>query len=208
MIPAGRFITLEGGEGAGKSTHIQAIKQQLEARGITVLLTREPGGTKGAEAIRNLVVNGVGDRWDPLTELFLMMAARQDHVTRCVAPALAAGNWVISDRFHDSSRVYQGLAGGLGLALVDQFHAPILATAKPDLTILIDLDPQIGLQRRAGQAAGTRFEAKGLAFHEKVRDGFLTLAQMEPSRFLVVDGAQELASVEAEILAGVEQRLL
>lgn len=203
----GRFITFEGGEGAGKSTQIKRLASTLQLQGLDVVATREPGGTDGAEAIRALVVQGTADRWDPLTELFLIMAARQDHVQRLILPALQQGQWVISDRFFDSSRVYQGIAGGLGLDLIDRFHEPVLPDAMPDLTVVIDLDPEIGLARAARQGHEERFEAKGLSFHQQVRDGFLALADRDRARFLVIDGNQSADAVSAAIYDGVKARL-
>jgi dTMP kinase len=170
------------------------------------LTTREPGGTAGAEAIRALVVEGSADRWDALAELFLMMAARQDHIQRLILPAIHDGKWVLSDRFHDSSRVYQGIAGGLGVNLVDSFHKPMLREAMPDLTVLIDIEPSVGLARASQSGTETRFEEKGSGFHWMVRDGFRTLAEIDPERFIIVDGARSTAEVTAAILRGIAGR--
>ena len=207
MLSRGRFITFEGGEGAGKSTQIRRLEAWLSARGNDVVCTREPGGTTGAEAIRQLVVEGRADKWDAMTELLLMMAARQDHIQKVIRPALEAGRWVLSDRFHDSSRVYQGIAGGLGLGLVDKFHEDILAEMMPDLTVLIDLDPCIGLERRAQDTTTVRFEQKGTSFHQTVRTGFLELAKAEPHRFLIVDGHKPQDAVERTIREGIMERI-
>ena len=144
----GRFITLEGGEGAGKTTQLRRLVDYLGRAGQNVRATREPGGTQGAEEIRTLVTGGKVDRWHPMTELLLMMAARSDHIERVIRPSLARGEWVVSDRFHDSSRVYQGLAGGLGLDTVDRLHEPLLDGVLPDLTLILDLPVETGLARR------------------------------------------------------------
>lgn len=199
----GRFITFEGGEGVGKSTQLRRLKEGLEGRGHGVVATREPGGTPGAEAIRRLAVEGESERWDPLAELFLMLASRQEHLHRLIRPALDEGRTVLCDRFFDSSRVYQGLAGGLGLDLVDRLHEPVLRGLRPDLTLLLDLPPEVGL-RRAGPG---RFEAKGRDFHERVRAGFLRLCTNEPDRFALIDGTDEPDAVAAAIWAAVAERL-
>ena len=196
----GRLITLEGGEGAGKTTQQRRLAAHLEARGIETVLTREPGGTPGAEQIRALVTGGAVDRWSAMTELLLMMAARSDHLDRVVRPALDAGRWVVSDRFHDSSRVYQGLAGGLGLEVVDRLHAPLLGSTLPDLTLLLDLDPRVGRERRRAQGGGGRFEDKHDDYHDRVRAGFLALARAEPRRFAVVDAARAEDEVAIDVI--------
>jgi len=204
----GRLITFEGGEGAGKSTQIVRAATWLRGQGLEVRLTREPGGTPGAETIRELVLGGQADRWNAMTELCLMMAARSDHLDRLIRPALADGVWVLSDRFHDSSRVYQGIAGELGLATVDTMHGPLLDGAVPDLTLVLDLDPSTGLARREFAGDGSRFEAKTPAFHQAVRDGFRRLAALEPGRFAVIDAQRPTATVAAEIEAVIAERLL
>lgn len=204
----GRLITFEGGEGAGKSTQIVRAATWLRGQGLKVRLTREPGGTPGAESIRDLVLSGKADRWNPMTELCLMMAARSDHLDRLIRPALAEGAWVLSDRFHDSSRVYQGIAGELGLDAVDAMHKPLLNGNAPDLTLLLDLDPNDGLSRRELAGDGSRFEAKTLAFHKAVRDGFRELAAGEPERFAVIDAAQPASAVASAIEVAITKRLL
>ncbi len=195
-----RFVTLEGGEGAGKSTLIEALARDLEAVGERVVVTREPGGSDGGEAIRRLLVEGAGDRWSPTAELFLFLAARSDHLERVVRPALAKGTWVLSDRFWDSTRVYQGLVGGLDLALIDRLHDDWLAPFRPGLTLLFDVPVEIGLAR----AAPGRFEAKGAAFHEAVRQGFLDLAARETDRFTVVDASGDARRVTAAATAALD----
>jgi len=168
--------------------------------------TREPGGTPGAEAIRDLVLDGPAEAWSGGVEALLMTAARLDHVERLIAPALAAGKWVLSDRFADSTRVYQGIAGGIGVACIDALHDLFLATARPDLTILLDLPVEAGLARRAAAGGGSRFEAKGRAFHQHVRQGFLTLAEAAPERFLVVDAIAAPETVTATIRQALAAR--
>lgn len=159
----------------------------MRAAGIAELSTREPGGTPGAEAIRRLLLDGTAETWLPLAELYLFLAARSDHVARVIRPAMSAGRWVLCDRFADSTRVYQGLAGGLGLHLVDRLQEPALAGLVPDLTVLLDLPPETGLRRRRADGGEGRFEAKGSAYHLRIREGFLELARREPDRFLVLD---------------------
>jgi dTMP kinase len=203
----GRFITLEGGEGAGKSTQAERLVAWLARVGIEALATREPGGTRGGEAIRQLLLGGSADRWGPAAELMLVNAARADHVERVVRPALGRGVWVVCDRYVDSSRVYQGLVGGCGLAAVDRLHDEILHLPWPDLTLLLDLDPQEGIRRREGSGSGvTRFEQKGDEFHRKVRDGFLQLAAAEPDRMVLIDAALPLDAVADRIRGAVDER--
>ncbi|MEL6962640.1 MAG: dTMP kinase [Pseudomonadota bacterium] len=207
MTERGRLITLEGGEGAGKSTQIQHLAKALAAAGIDVVTTREPGGTPGAEAIRSLVTEGTADRWSPLTETLLFLAARQDHVERLIEPALADGRWVLCDRFIDSTRVYQGLAGTLGLGVIDQLHHVIFDHITPDLTLLLDLPVDLGLARRNAAGDGNRFEQKVTSFHQAVREGFLELAREAPDRFAVIDAAPAPDSVAATIIDVIRQRL-
>ena len=188
MSAGGRFVTFEGGEGAGKSTQLRHLAARLRESGLEVLATREPGGTPGAEALRRLLLRGGAERWTPLAELYLFLGARADHVARRIRPALLEGRWVLCDRFHDSTRVYQGIAGGLGIELVDRLQEPVLEQARPELTILLDIPAATGLARSREAGNGSRFEAKRLDYHERVRRGFLELAAREPDRFLVVDG--------------------
>jgi dTMP kinase len=202
----GVFITFEGGEGAGKTTQLRALADWLGRVGVPLVTTREPGGTPGAEAIRDLVLGGAVDAWSGGVEALLMTAARLDHVERLIEPALADGRWVLSDRFVDSTRVYQGIAGGLGVERIDALHALFLATARPDLTILLDLPVEAGLGRRAEAGGGSRFEAKGRGFHERVRAGFRALAEAAPERFFVVDATASPAIVAATIEVAIRQR--
>ena len=171
-----------------------------------LVTTREPGGTAGAEAIRELVLGGAVDAWSGGVEALLMTAARLDHVERLIGPSLGAGRWVLADRFADSTRVYQGIAGGIGLERIDALHDLFLAAATPDLTILLDLSVEAGLGRRHAAGGGSRFEAKGRAFHERVREGFLALARAAPDRFLVLDASGSASAVAEQIEAEVARR--
>lgn len=202
-----RFVTFEGGEGAGKSTQIARAAAALEARGLRVRVTREPGGTEGAEAIRRLLLDGPAERWTATAELLLVAAARAEHLARVIEPALATGSWVLCDRYLDSTRVYQGLAGGLGLALVDRLQGEVLGFRLPDLTLVLDVPVETGLARRRDQGGATRFERKAREFHERVREGFRTLAAAEPDRILLVDADRPVDAVAAEIEAVLVARL-
>ena len=209
MAPTrGRLITFEGGEGAGKSTQIARLAAGLRASGLSVVETREPGGTAGAEEIRRLLVTGDAGRWDAATELLLICAARRDHVRRLIAPALAAGTWVLCDRFADSTLAYQGIAGGLGAAAIASANAVATDGLAPDLTLVLDIDPLAGLAR-AHQGGGeeTRFETFDTGFHAAVRQAFLDIAQAEPQRCVVVDAAQPADVVAAVIAASVRHHL-
>jgi dTMP kinase len=206
MTQRGRLITFEGGEGAGKSTQIKSLEAAFRAAGVAVVATREPGGTPGAEAIRALLVGGTPTRWLPLTETLLLLAARHDHVIRVIEPALVAGRWVLCDRFVDSTRVYQGVAGALGLALIDQLHRTVFGELRPDLTLILDLPAQAGLARRRAGAGVNRFEQMDAAFHERVREGFLAIARAEPERCCVIDAAPSADVVASRIRAAVQTR--
>jgi dTMP kinase len=208
IVASGRFITLEGGEGAGKSTQARRLADRLAARGHRAVVTREPGGSPGAESIRALLVTGEADRWSPITETLLMYAARRDHIERTIAPALAAGDWVVSDRFADSTRAYQGAGGGAPGSLIQSLERYVLGETRPDLTLILDLPVEAGLARAATRDhAETRFEAKGEAFHRRLREGFLAIARVESDRCAVIDAGQDVGAVEAAIWAAVEQRL-
>jgi dTMP kinase len=186
----GLFITLEGGEGAGKSTLAKKIRDFLHSKNIDVLLTREPGGTNEAEAIRSLVVEGDKDRFDPTTEALLFNAARRHHLHHSILPALEKGYWVISDRFVDSTLVYQGSVQGVDLGFLKSLHHDTCYNIFPDLTFLLDVPVDIGLYRtnkRPNNNSEVRFEQKGSAFHEAVRRAFLVLAQQYPERYKVLD---------------------
>ncbi|MDP1874809.1 dTMP kinase [Phenylobacterium sp.] len=204
----GRFITFEGGEGGGKSTQLRLLAQRLSGPGRDVVSTREPGGSPGAEAIRDLLVRGQADRWSALTETLLMYAARRDHVERVIGPALERGAWVLCDRFADSTRAYQGAAGGTDPALISALEDHVLAGVRPDLTLVLDLPPETGLGRAADRAGlETRFESKGEAFHARLREAFLDIAAAEPERCRVIDASRSLETVSADIWSAVEDLL-
>jgi len=206
---AARFVTFEGGEGAGKSTQIRILEHNLLDRGIKSVVTREPGGTPGAEAIRSLLVTGEPDRWDAMTEALLNTAARRDHAEKVIWPALDDNVWVLCDRFADSTLAYQGKAGGLGYDGLDQLYRFAIGERRPDLTIVMDVPVDIGLGR-AGKRSGqeTRFEQHEQRFHDNVRAAFLEIAETEPTRCIVVDATRPKDDVAALIMQAVEQRLL
>jgi dTMP kinase len=204
----GRFITFEGGEGAGKSTQVKRLAARLQAEGHEVVTTREPGGSPGAESIRDIVLRGDADRWSPVTETLLMYAARRDHIERVIRPALARGAWVVCDRFADSTRAYQGAAGGTDPGLISALETYILEDVRPDLTLVFDLPPEVGLERAHARAgAEMRFESKGMAFHQRLRDGFRAIAEAEPDRCAVIDASAAMDAVEAAVWGAVSERL-
>jgi dTMP kinase len=207
--PRGKLISFEGGEGTGKSTQTRLLKSALEARGKRIILTREPGGSPGAEEIRKLVVEGEPQRWTPLSETLLFIAARADHVARVIEPALARGEWVVSDRFSDSTYVYQGIARGLGIEKVRRLHEAALGSFAPDLTIVLDLDPAEGLKRAGGRGPGkeTRFERFDAEFHQTLRVAFRDIAKAEPKRCVLIDTARPPDVVAADVWRAVEERL-
>lgn len=201
------FISFEGIDGSGKSTQARLLSEQLSGLGHDVVLTREPGGSPGAEEIRRLVLEGESDRWSATTELLLFTAARRDHLERTILPALKDGKIVITDRFADSSRIYQGLGRAELGALVDRLHDLVIGR-EPDLTVLVDMDPEVGLSRALGRQDGEdRFEGFGLDMQRRMRDGFLKLAKDNPERFCIVDGNRPIEVVQADILALVQERL-
>ena len=202
-----QFITLEGVDGSGKSTQAKLLKEALEAEGHSVLLTREPGGSPGAEEIRSLVLEGEPDRWSAETEILLFTAARRDHLERTILPALAAGTIVICDRFVDSTRVYQGLTRGDLRDVVDKLHA-LMIGREADLTLLFDMDPKLGLARaKARQTSEERFEDMGLEMQLAMRQGFLVLAKGAPERFAVIDAGRDIEAIAADALAAVRAGL-
>ena len=199
MTANSAFISFEGIDGSGKTTQLELLAEQLRTEGHQVLLTREPGGSPGAEEIRTLVLQGDPDRWSAETELLLFTAARRDHLERTILPALAAGKIVLCDRFADSTRMYQGLSRGDLRQAVDTLHALMIGT-EPDLTVLIDINPALGL-RRAKSRHGTeeRFEDFGESLQARMRQGFLTLAAEQPHRIRVVDGDRSIEDVAQDI---------
>ena len=204
----GRFITLEGGEGAGKSTQIGLLKKWLEGRGKTVVATREPGGAPGAEMIRKLLVEGPVEKWDGPTEALLHFAARREHLRSTVWPALKSGNWVISDRFADSTRADQGYGHGLELATIERLYEVAVGDFRPDLTLILDLPIETGLARAAARrGTETRYENLPIAFHHRVKAGFLEIARSEPQRCAVIDAAHDIDTIAATIARTVADRL-
>ncbi|HEY8255313.1 MAG TPA: dTMP kinase [Rhizomicrobium sp.] len=207
----GRFITLEGGEGTGKSTQVRRLAATLEARGIKVIATREPGGAPGAEEIRKLMVEGEPGRWNAITETLLAYAARADHVARTIGPALTEGRWVISDRFSDSTFAYQGAGRGLDRETIRRIDSAVLDDFSPDLTLILDLDVATGLARahaRLQNQAGAenRFEKFGTDFHDRLRQAFLDMARRHPERCRVIDASGTEDQVAKQIFAAVAQR--
>ncbi|TNF10784.1 MAG: dTMP kinase [Rhodobacteraceae bacterium] len=201
------FISFEGIDGSGKSTQARMLAEALRNEGHEVVLTREPGGSPGAEEIRRLVLEGDPDRWSAETEILLFTAARRDHLERVIEPSLAAGKVVICDRFADSTRMYQGLSRGDLRAVVDQLHT-LMIGREPDLTVLIDIDPSVGLSRAKGrQGTEERFEDFGVGLQEKMRAGFLSLAKEFAGRFRVIDGAREPDAIAADVLGVVQLEL-
>lgn len=207
VMQRGLFISFEGIDGSGKSTQVTRLAQHLRAAGHDVVLTREPGGSAGAEEIRALVLQGDPDRWSAETEILLFTAARRDHLERLIRPALAEGKIVICDRFADSTRMYQGLSRGDLRADVDQLH-DLMIGVEPDLTILIDMDPAEGLKRAKGrQGVEERFEDFGASLQEAMRAGFLALSEEFSDRFRVIDGSQNMDRVAADISATTDKAL-
>ena len=207
MAETGLFISLEGIDGAGKSTQAKLLVAHLEGAGHSVVHTREPGGAPGAEAIRRLLVEGDPDRWSPETEILLFTAARRDHLEKTIRPALSAGNIVLTDRFADSTRVYQGATRGDLRGLVDRIHDAVIGV-EPDLTLILDMDPAQALARGLARKSGEdRFEEFGLAFQERLRAGFRDLAGQQPDRCYLVDANRAPEAIAADLRAIVEARL-
>jgi len=205
----GRFVTLEGGEGAGKSTQLKRLAEALRSRGLEVVETREPGGSLGAEAIRALLLQGDEDRWTPEAEALLFAAARADHVAKTIKPALDRGAWVLSDRFLDSSIAYQGGAGGLGKDAIRSLHAFGSRGFLPDRTILLQL-PALAAAARAmnrDQGAADRIGARDEAYHARVASSFAELAEEDPVRFRVIDASGSIDDVAAKVFTAVEDLL-
>lgn len=204
----GQFITFEGGEGAGKSTQLKRLVARLQEGGREVVATREPGGSPGAESIRELVLNGAADRWSAVTETLLMYAARRDHIERVIRPALERDAWVVCDRFANSTRAYQGAAGGTVPGLITALETHILEATRPDVTLIFDLPVAVGLERAHARAGSEmRFESKGLEFHERLRAAFLAIARSEPDRCTVIDATGTLDEVAGAVWSAVSGRL-
>ena len=206
----GHFITFEGGEGSGKSTHAAMLAQRLKERGIDVVLTREPGGSAGAEIIRHIILSGIAKPLGAETETILFAAARDDHVRSTIMPALQAGRWVICDRFIDSTRVYQGVLGKVDGKLIRSLERVTVGAAMPELTFILDVPANVGLARaktRRGDAAVDRFEAESVEYHENLRQAYLALAKLEPKRCVVVDGRAPRDVVSDRIWDAVRDRL-
>jgi dTMP kinase len=216
-MASGRFITFEGGEGAGKSTQAGLLARRLKGRGIDVVLTREPGGSPFAEQVRDLILRADVAPHPPLAEALLFYAARMDHLEKTIRPALDSGRWVICDRFSDSTRVYQGAAGGVTPAALEVLERLVVGPTRPDLTFILDLAPADGLARadarrtpsgNRAEAQADAYESRNLAFHERLRAGYAAIAEAEPGRCALIDGARPADQVAAEVWAETERRLL
>ena len=206
----GRFISFEGGEGTGKSTHAKLLAERLRAAGIEVVLTREPGGSPGAEIIRHVILSGAAKPLGAEAETMLFASARDDHLRTTIRPALARGAWVLSDRFADSTRVYQGIVGEVDLRLIHGLERITVGETKPDLTFVLDVPAEVGISRageRRGASGPDRFEGEALDFHQKLRAGFRALAESEPDRCVLIDATAPRAKVAAQIWSIVEARL-
>ena len=204
----GCLITMEGGEGAGKSTQCRLLSDALARNGRKVIRTREPGGSPGAEEIRHLLVDGDIDRWDAMSETFLLLAARRNHVGHMIRPALQRGDWVVCDRFSDSTLAYQGYGHGLDRAMLRDLSARVQDDFAPDATLILDIPIDVGLARATERDGGEdRYERMDRAFHERLRQGFLEIARQEPDRCAVIDARAEMAAVQAAIAAAIVARL-
>lgn len=205
-MSAGKFITLEGGEGAGKSTQIQLLAEFLGEQGIATIQTREPGGTETAEQIRDLLLSPDIDGWDPLSETLLHFAARREHFSGLIKPALDRGDWVLCDRFADSTMAYQGYAGGVEKSAIDQLYTLVVGDRQPDLTLILDIPAEAGLARAENRGTADRYEKMDIAFHETLRAGFLEIAQNNPERCAVIDGTNNIEDVAEEIRNAVSKK--
>jgi dTMP kinase len=206
-VQRGRFITFEGGEGAGKTTQLRRLAERLAARGLEVVATREPGGSPGAEDLRALLVRGEADRWSPLAETLIVNAARADHLDRTIRPALARGAWVLCDRFADSTRAYQGAAGGVSSAFIAAVETEVVAEDAPHLTLFLDLPVELGLERAGRRGGGEdRFEGKSDAFHHRLREAFAAIVAAEPERCRRIDASHGPDAVGEAIWSAVVAR--
>jgi dTMP kinase len=206
----GRFITFEGGEGSGKSTHIKTLAEHLNAERLRTLVTREPGGSPGAEIIRHLVLSGMGKLLGADAETLLFAAARDDHVRSVILPALSQGTWVLCDRFSDSTRVYQGRVGHVAPEVLNAMERVTIGDLKPDVTIILDVPVEIGMQRaaaRRGTSAPDRFEAEDIKFHQQLREAYRQIAATEPERCVLIDATADAATVASNIWTAVRERL-
>lgn len=203
----GLFLTLEGAEGVGKSTNIEFITQYLDQKGIEYVLTREPGGTQLAEKIRDLLLAVHEESMSELTELLLVFAARAQHLDKIIEPALATGKWVVCDRFTDATFAYQGAGRGLSVETISQLQSMVQGALRPDLTIILDLDPEIGMERAIKRGELDRFELEQQSFFRNVRQGYLEIAKAEPDRCTVIDASKPLEHVKVDLLAALEQGL-
>jgi dTMP kinase len=207
----GRFISFEGGEGSGKSTQIKMLAERLAGARLQAIVTREPGGSPGAEIIRHLVLSGMGKLLGPDAETLLFAAARDDHARTVIEPALKRGVWVISDRFSDSTRVYQGALGKVSPEILNAMQRVTIGDLKPDLTIILDVPVEVGLKRaalRRGTAAADRFEAEDVKFHQQLRDAYRQIAANEPERCVLIDATEEPGKVAARIWSALRDRFL
>lgn len=205
----GRFITFEGGEGSGKSTQIKKLAERLEAAKLLVIVTREPGGSIGAEIIRHLVLSGMGKLLGPDAETLLFAAARDDHVRTVIQPALNQGTWVLCDRFFDSTRVYQGKVGHVSPGVVNAMQRVTIGDLKPDLTVILDVPVEIGLKRAAARREGgapDRFESEDIRFHQELRDAYHEIAAREPERCVLIDAMADADTVAASVWAALRGR--
>jgi dTMP kinase len=207
----GRFISFEGGEGSGKSTQIKTLADRLQAARMRVVVTREPGGSPGAEIMRHLVLSGIGKLLGPEAETLLFAAARDDHVHTVIEPALDQGNWVLCDRFSDSTRVYQGKLAQVDPRILNAMERVTIGDLKPDLTVILDVPVEVGMQRaaaRRGTGLPDRFEAEDFEFHQKLRDAYRQIAEDEPQRCVLIDANADANAVAAKVWAALRERLL
>ena len=209
--PRGFFITFEGGEGGGKSTQIRMLAERLARDGRDVVLTREPGGSPGAEILRHLILSGVGKMLGAETETLLFAAARDDHVRSVIEPALAKGQWVLCDRFYDSTRAYQGQLGKVDRGLMDSMQRVTIGELQPDVTFILDVPVEVGMRRaaaRRGDTAADRFEAESTAFHQGLREAFRSIAAAEPARCVLIDADRDAEIIASEIWSALHARVI